>query len=131
MVGHTRRFNPSHQFVHQEILTSWANKASNEISVFNEFYFKDLSNVELKWQLLLDGKVAKEGVISDLDVKPQATKAIKLPLELPDKSSYKVAANKFDFVYIINQSQIKENLRELPKNVYYIGTAEGLSKYNL
>lgn len=79
------------KFVHQDILTSWGDKAKNEISVFNEFYFKNLSNVALKWQLLLDGKVTQEGLISDLDVEPQTSKGIALSLNLPDKSSYKEA----------------------------------------
>ena len=79
------------KFVHQDILTSWGDKLKNEVSVFNEYYFKDLSNVEMKWQLLLDGEVENEGVITDLEVQPQTSKAISLPLQLPNKSSYKEA----------------------------------------
>lgn len=79
------------KFVHQNILTSWADRSKNEISVFNEFYFKDLSNVALKWQLLLDGKVTNEGVVSNLEVQPQMAKSIKLPFQLLDKSTYKEA----------------------------------------
>ncbi|WP_250629720.1 glycoside hydrolase family 2 TIM barrel-domain containing protein [Aureibaculum algae] len=76
------------KFVHQNVLTSWDDKANYEISIFNEFYFKDLSNVELKWKLLLDGKVMDEGIITDLNVQPQTSKAIALPLKLPEKSTY-------------------------------------------
>ncbi|MBJ2172826.1 DUF4981 domain-containing protein [Aureibaculum sp. A20] len=78
------------KFVHQDILTSWTDETKSEISIFNEFFFKDLVNVELYWQLVEDGKVTKEGIVSNLEVLPQETKNIKLPLQL-QQTKYKEA----------------------------------------
>ncbi len=84
-----RKPNP-HAFevkqVHQDVHTSWADKTNVEMSIFNEFFFKDLSNVYLRWELILDGKPDANGVISDLDINPQQKKSYTLPVNLEGKS---------------------------------------------
>ncbi|QTD37039.1 DUF4981 domain-containing protein [Polaribacter batillariae] len=83
-----RKPNP-HAFevknVYQDVLTSWADKNTATIKVFNEFFFKDLSNVSLKWELLLDGVVSQKGTIENLEVNPQQSKTYNLPINLADK----------------------------------------------
>ena len=89
-----RKPNP-HAFevkkVYQNIHTTWADKELTTIEIYNENFFIDLSNVTLKWQLLLNGKIADEGHITDLDVNPQQKKNYKLPinsLELANKEVF-------------------------------------------
>ena len=82
-----RKPNP-HAFevknVYQDIQTSWKNKEAVRINVFNEFFFKDLSNVRLQWTLIVNGKEKSKGIINDLKVKPQQEKSFYLPVNLKD-----------------------------------------------
>lgn len=68
----------------QNILTSWKDKDQVTIKVFNEFFFKNLDNVQLNWQLLLDGKPSAKGRIDHLAIDPQNEKEYKLPISLKD-----------------------------------------------
>ncbi|QTE22208.1 glycoside hydrolase family 2 TIM barrel-domain containing protein [Polaribacter cellanae] len=79
--------------VYQNILTSWADKNKVSVKVFNEFFFKDLSSVSLKWELLLDGKVSQKGKIENLEVNPQASKTYKLPVNLSGKQFSEALVN--------------------------------------
>jgi len=91
-----RKPNP-HAFevkkVYQNIHTTWADKASTTIDIYNENFFKDLSNVTLKWQLLLNGKIADKGEITDLDVNPQQKKNYKLPINSLEFANKEVFVN--------------------------------------
>lgn len=91
----------------QDIHTSWKNKDDISINIFNEFFFKDLSNVSLHWTLLLDGIEDKSGFINDLEINPQKEKTYTLPIHLENKT-YKEA-----FVNISYRLKEKEPL--LPK----------------
>lgn len=73
------------QKVQQNILSSWDNKESMAIRVFNEFFFRDINNVELQWQLLLDGVEKEEGIITNLNIGPQQSKVYTLPINLKGK----------------------------------------------
>jgi len=70
------------QSVYQNIHTSWKKKESVTINVFNEFFFKDLSNVSLHWNLIVDGKTTSNGTIDNLDVNPQQDKEYAIPINL-------------------------------------------------
>jgi beta-galactosidase len=91
-----RKPNP-HAFevkkVYQNIHTTWADKASTTIEIYNENFFKDLSNVTLKWQLLLNGKIADKGEITDLDVNPQQKRNYKLPINSLEFANKEVFVN--------------------------------------
>lgn len=94
--------------VYQNILTSWGNKDAATIKVFNEFFFKNLSNVRLQWQLVLDGVVDTTGTIETLDVNPQESKNFVLPIHLEGK--------KFKEAFINLSYQLKQEEPFLPKN---------------
>lgn len=83
-----RKPNP-HAFevrnVLQNILTSWDNAPTATIKVYNEFSFKDLSNVGLRWTLILDGKEDAKGTIENLDINPNQSKTYTLPVNLEGK----------------------------------------------
>lgn len=49
-----------------------------ELSVFNEYFFRDLSAYYLEWEVLKDGKVMRSGRVDNLNIAPQQTGGIKL-----------------------------------------------------
>lgn len=106
-----RKPNP-HAFevknVYQNILTSWENNDQATIKVFNENFFKNLNNVTLKWQLVIDGIKDIEGSYDVLDIEPQAEKIISLPINLDGKP--------FKEAYVNISYQLKEEEALLPKN---------------
>lgn len=67
-------------YFYQDIWTSPADIKNGEISIFNEYFFRDLSAYYLEWQVLKDGKVMRSGRVEDLNVAPQQTTHIKLPI---------------------------------------------------
>lgn len=77
----------------QNILTSWDNKANLTIKVFNEFFFKNTGNVQLNWQLVLDGKNDISGTITNLEIAPQTEKIIELPISLKNKKFQEAFVN--------------------------------------
>ena len=66
--------------IYQDIRTAPADLQHGEISVFNEFFFRDLSAYYLEWEVLRDGKAVRNGRVDKLDVAPQQTAKIKLDL---------------------------------------------------
>ena len=67
-------------YFYQNIWTSPVDIKKGEVSIFNEYFFRDLSAYYLEWQLLKDGKVMRSGRVENLDVDPQQTAQIKLPI---------------------------------------------------
>ena len=67
-------------YFYQNIWTSPIDIKKGEVSIFNEYFFRDLSAYYLEWQLLKDGKVMRSGRVENLDVDPQQTVQIKLPI---------------------------------------------------
>jgi len=105
-----RKPNP-HAFemrnVYQNILTSWENKEKGTIKVYNEFSFKDLSNVTLHWTLILDGVKESTGIIDNLEIDPTQSKIYTLPIKLGDK--------KFQEAFVNISYQLKQEEPFLPK----------------
>ena len=74
LISPDRVFNPHAyevQHIYQSIWASPADLAEGTVSVFNEYFFRDLSAYRLEWQLLREGKVMQTGSIENLDVAPQ------------------------------------------------------------
>ena len=67
-------------YFYQDIWTNPTDIKNGEISIFNEYFFRDLSAYYLEWQLLKNGKVMRSGRVEDLKVGPQQTTKIKLPI---------------------------------------------------
>lgn len=53
--------------------------AKGKISVKNWYFFRDLSNYELKWEILENGKSIQKGIIQNLNVLPQQKETIQIP----------------------------------------------------
>ncbi len=64
--------------VYQNILTTLVNPTT--ISVYNENFFSDLSNIGLEWNVTVNGQVKQSGKIEKLDVKARSKAEIKLPV---------------------------------------------------
>ncbi|MGB3149963.1 MAG: beta-galactosidase domain 4-containing protein, partial [Maribacter sp.] len=54
------------------------------VEVFNEYFFRNLSNFYLQWELVADGKVLQTGIVNDLNVKPRQKVTIDLGVKLPE-----------------------------------------------
>ena len=67
-------------YFYQNIWTNPIDIKKGEISIFNEYFFRDLSAYYMEWQLLKNGKVMRSGRVEDLNVGPQQTAKIKLPI---------------------------------------------------
>lgn len=71
--------------VYQNILCNY--KGRFQVAVKNEYFFKDVSNLKLVWELLADGKLVEKGEINELDIAPQSTKLVTLPVKTNIDSS--------------------------------------------
>ena len=89
IIGPDRQMNPHAYEVayqYQNIWTKMVNAETGEVSVYNENFFRDLSNYALAWRLEEDGVETQNGTIADLDVPAQQTKNFTIPY---DKSKIK------------------------------------------
>ena len=67
-------------YFYQNIWTNPVDIKNGEISIFNEYFFRDLSAYYLEWEVLKGGEVMRSGRVEDLNVGPQQTVKIKLPI---------------------------------------------------
>ncbi len=69
-----RNLNPhAHEvaYWHQPVWTTDEGIAEGRIGVFNEYFFRSLSNYMMRWSIVCDGREIKSGTIQDLDIGPQ------------------------------------------------------------
>lgn len=75
------------RYVHQSVWTELGEK-KNEISIFNEHFFRTTQNYYLRWSVLHNGKAIRSGLVSEIEIAPQAKRIFTLPYtleELPQK----------------------------------------------
>ncbi len=81
LISPDRNFNP-HAYevkhIHQSIWTSPADMDKGTVSVYNEYFFRDLSAYRLEWQLLADGIVMQTGSVENIDIAPRQSAEIAL-----------------------------------------------------
>src|SRR5690606_21157754 len=70
--------------VYQYIKTAY--KGDNKININNSYFFKNLENVGLVWELLENGKVIEKGSINTLNIEPRTEKEISLPVKTRAKN---------------------------------------------
>ena len=80
-----RKLTPQAYEIGYQYQSIWSTLKNGKIEIYNENFFKDLSNVKLVWKVIADGEEMKSGEVAALDVAPQSIKAISLPQvgELP------------------------------------------------
>jgi beta-galactosidase len=89
IIGPDRQLNPHAYEVAYQYQNIWAkmmNAEAGQVSVYNENFFRDLSNYALAWSLEEDGVETQNGTIADLGVPAQQTKNFTIPY---DKSKIK------------------------------------------
>ena len=67
--------------VYQDLHTKWV--GANKISIYNEKNFTGTSNIQLHWNITVDGVVKQSGKIENLNVEPQHTAEITIPFKQP------------------------------------------------
>lgn len=96
LVGPDRQLNPhayETAYWHQNIWTTVKDAQKGEVSVYNEYFFRDLSNYALHWSLMEDGKETQTGSIDLLEVAPQQTKTYVIPYDLSKVNGKEVFLN--------------------------------------
>ncbi|MFI3285597.1 MAG: glycoside hydrolase family 2 TIM barrel-domain containing protein [Rikenellaceae bacterium] len=85
VISPDRELNPHAdevKYYYQSIWSSAKDLEQGVISIYNENFFKDLSDYTLEWQLLSNGEVVQRGSVEELSVEPQQRKDLKLPYSL-------------------------------------------------
>lgn len=67
------------RYFYQNVWTTPVDIKAGKVNVYNENFFRDLSDLNLQWTLLKDGEPVRSGFISDLDVAPGASTEISIP----------------------------------------------------
>lgn len=65
-------------YFYQNVWTKLTDAQKGLVEVFNENFFKDLSNVSLSWKLLRDGEKVSSGKAAALNIAPQARATVQL-----------------------------------------------------
>ncbi|MCR8668714.1 DUF4981 domain-containing protein [Aestuariibaculum sp. M13] len=116
LVQPDRRPNPhinEVKHIHQDIKFYENNLEDGVIDVKNWYFFRDLSNYKLNWEILENGTVVESGVIDNIVMVPQSKKAINIPFKTQFKK---------DTEYFLNVSAIlkqDEPLLKAGHNVAY------------
>lgn len=64
--------------VYQSVLSAY--DGNYTVAVTNEFFFKDLSNVRLVWELIENGKPIEKGTIEKINIPAQSTEKVHIPV---------------------------------------------------
>ena len=88
------------EYFYQNIWTTPVDLKKGQVKVYNEHFFRDLSNYYMEWQVLKNGRVMRSGRVDDLDVAPRQSATLALPIgrycqhaEWLLNVSYKLKAN--------------------------------------
>lgn len=96
IIGPDRQLNPHAYEVAYQYQNIWAtmkDAAKGEVSVRNEYFFRNLDNYAMEWTLIEDGKATQSGTIDNLNVAPQQTKTFTVPYDLTKVSGKEVYLN--------------------------------------
>ncbi len=83
LISPDRKPNPHTEEVgywHQSVWTTDKGIAQGRVEVYNEYFFRDLSNVRMEWTVVCDGREILGGV-ENLNVGPQQTQQFTLPFD--------------------------------------------------
>ena len=83
LVSPDRVWNPhayETAYYYQNVWAEDVNVRQGDIAVRNEFFFRDLSNVRMRWQLLVDGQSVLNGEELNLNATPQGRQMLHLPI---------------------------------------------------
>ena len=84
IIGPDRQLNPHAYevaYLYQNIWAKMVSAETGQVSVYNENFFRDLSNYALAWSLEEDGVETQNGTIADLDIPAQQTRTYTIPYD--------------------------------------------------
>ena len=85
VVAADRSLHPHAYEIRYQYQDIWTSGTPGALRVFNEFFFKDLSDVMLLWDIEKDGEKVLSGVVPTLNVRPQESATISLgDVKIPD-----------------------------------------------
>ncbi len=67
------------RYFYQNVWTTPVDIKNGKVNVYNENFFRDLSDLNLDWTLIHDGKTVRTGRISELNVAPGQTTQVNIP----------------------------------------------------
>ncbi len=88
---HPHMYEVRHQY--QNIHTTGIDPMTGKIQIYNENFFKDLSNIYMLWEVVADGKVIQKGRIDKLSVGPREKAEETIRYRLPRKAYRDVFLN--------------------------------------
>ncbi|RZK51903.1 MAG: DUF4981 domain-containing protein, partial [Pedobacter sp.] len=65
--------------VYQFIKSSYL--SNKQVSINNSYFFRDISNFQLRWEVLEDGKIIETGLLNELPIGPRAAQTFALPIK--------------------------------------------------
>ncbi len=80
-------------YQYQSIWSELIDKKDLKVSIHNEYFFRDLSNVLLHWEVRNNGEKVADGLIDGLDIAPQETKEYDLGMAVEDGVDAEVMLN--------------------------------------
>ncbi len=81
LISPDRRYNPhafEARYFYQPVWTTDVDLKKGLVDVYNEHFFRDLSNYYLEWSVLADGRAVQKGMVYDLNAAPQQTQRLAL-----------------------------------------------------
>ena len=86
------------RYYHQPVWTSLTDTLEGKISVFNEYFFRDLSSYCMNWELVSAGKTKASGTVGTLNVAPQQTVEISLGYDRDSLAAWLAGDNGHDLL---------------------------------
>lgn len=96
LVQPDRRVNPhiyEVAYIQQDIKFYENDLANGMIDIKNWYFFRDLSNYKLNWEVIANGEVVESGSIDELEFAPQVKKTIKIPYRIQLKKGVEYFLN--------------------------------------
>ena len=88
IVAADRSYHPHAYEIRYQYQNIWTSGTPKALDIYNEFFFKDLSDVMLLWDIEKDGEKVLTGVVPALSVGPQETTRISLGnFEIPSEGT--------------------------------------------
>ncbi len=79
------------RYQHRNIHTSLAGQG--RVNVYNEYFFKDLGQYRMLWNITVDGEAVSSGVVENLNVAPQKTETVDLGFKTLPKADADIFLN--------------------------------------
>lgn len=92
---HPHAYEVKHQY--QSLWATPVDLKNGKIKVLNEYFFRDLSNYQLYWEVQVDGRKTQSGTVEDINADPQQTCELTLPYTLSGIDADKEAVLNIDF----------------------------------